>query len=125
MDSLCVCVFVSSHLSALAAFVASLVSSNRNQTAVSLRLFQCQSIKLLSARQADHLETRDAWWNEVRDEIRSHAAALGCWAVLGYTETARVAGDLLLMIATGTAVVLRSAVFDARTRMSVRVCACV
>jgi len=31
-------------------------------------------------------ETRDAWWNEIRTEIRSHTRAMGCHAVIGYSE---------------------------------------
>ena len=31
-------------------------------------------------------ETRDAWWTEIRTEIRTHCRAMGCHAVLGYTE---------------------------------------
>ena len=35
---------------------------------------------------SDDPETRDAWWTELRTEIRSHARALGCHAVIGYCE---------------------------------------
>lgn len=31
-------------------------------------------------------DTRDAWWLELRTEIRSHMKALGCNAVIGYQE---------------------------------------
>ena len=31
-------------------------------------------------------ETRDAWWMEIRTEIRSHMRAMGCHAVIGYSE---------------------------------------
>ena len=46
-----------------------------------------RSVKLL-----DHIncpedpETRDAWWMELRKEIRSHCRSLACNAVLGYSE---------------------------------------
>jgi len=38
----------------------------------------------------DEPETRDAWWSEVRMEIRSHARALGCHAVIGYYEVTSI-----------------------------------
>ena len=34
----------------------------------------------------DEPETRDMWWIELRTEIRSHARAMGCHAVVGYSE---------------------------------------
>jgi len=39
---------------------------------------------------ADEPETRDAWWSEVRTEIRSHARAMGCNAVVGYNESSSI-----------------------------------
>ncbi|UYV60581.1 C2CD5 [Cordylochernes scorpioides] len=38
----------------------------------------------------DEPETRDAWWIELRKEIRSHAKALGCSVVLGYSESTNI-----------------------------------
>ena len=38
----------------------------------------------------DEPETRDAWWTELRKEIRSHIRALGCNVVLGYMETTNI-----------------------------------
>jgi hypothetical protein len=46
-----------------------------------------RSVKLLErVPNPDEPETRDSWWNEIRMEIRSHARALGCNVVLGYSE---------------------------------------
>ena len=40
------------------------------------------SVKLLDKiNNPDEPETRDAWWLEVRNEVRSHAKAMGCNAV--------------------------------------------
>lgn len=39
---------------------------------------------------ADEPETRDAWWEEIRQEIKSHARALGCHAVVGYSESTSI-----------------------------------
>jgi len=66
------------------------------------------SVKLL-----DHIindeesETRDIWWTEIRKEIRSHAKALNCNTILGYSETSKVLGDVCMLSASGTAAVLR------------------
>ncbi|TRY58633.1 hypothetical protein DNTS_024782 [Danionella cerebrum] len=44
-----------------------------------------RSVKLLDRiHNPDEPETRDAWWEEIRQEIKSHAKALGCHAVVGY-----------------------------------------
>jgi hypothetical protein len=46
-----------------------------------------RSVKLLDRiHNPDEPETRDAWWTELRMEIRSHAKALACNVVLGYEE---------------------------------------
>lgn len=51
----------------------------------------------------DEDEVRDAWWHELRDEIESHAEALGCSYVVGYTETTTIDDDLYILTACGTA----------------------
>lgn len=46
-----------------------------------------RSVKLLErVPNPDEPETRDTWWKELRMEVRSHARALGCNVVLGYSE---------------------------------------
>jgi hypothetical protein len=59
-----------------------------------------RSVKLL---ESDDVETRRTWWDELRDEVRSHAKALGCRAVLGYTETTTINDELFVLSAIGTA----------------------
>ncbi|KAI8513861.1 C2 domain-containing protein 5 [Branchiostoma belcheri] len=50
-----------------------------------------RSVKLLDRiHNPDEPETRDAWWIELRQEIRSHAHALGCNAVVGYSESTSI-----------------------------------
>ncbi|XP_021427971.2 C2 domain-containing protein 5 isoform X7 [Oncorhynchus mykiss] len=51
-----------------------------------------RSYKLLdwNSVAADEPETRDAWWEEIRQEIKSHAKALGCHAVVGYSESTTI-----------------------------------
>ncbi|GFV26418.1 c2 domain-containing protein 5, partial [Trichonephila clavipes] len=51
-------------------------------------------------------ETRDAWWTELRKEIRSHIRALGCNVVLGYMETTNISDEICVLSASGTAAVL-------------------
>jgi hypothetical protein len=36
----------------------------------------------------DALETRDSWWSELREEVRSHAQTLGYTTVVGYDTAA-------------------------------------
>ena len=63
-------------------------------------IVSARSVKLY---QTDEEEERDAWWDELREELRSHAKALGCVAVLGYTETATIHDELCVLSAVGTA----------------------
>nr|XP_038042061.1 C2 domain-containing protein 5 isoform X9 [Anas platyrhynchos] len=51
-----------------------------------------RSYKLLdwNSFNSDEPETRDAWWAEIRQEIKSHAKALGCHAVVGYSESTSI-----------------------------------
>ena len=51
-------------------------------------------------------ETRDAWWTEIRMEVRSHARALGCNVVLGYSENTSICDDVCVLSASGTAAVI-------------------
>lgn len=50
-------------------------------------LIQSRSVKLLERMtNIEEPESRDSWWSELRLEIRSHARALSCNIVLGYSE---------------------------------------
>lgn len=50
-----------------------------------------RSVKLLErVPNPDEPETRDSWWTELRMEIRSHARALGCNVILGYSEVTTI-----------------------------------
>ena len=48
---------------------------------------------------------RENWWQEIRQEIRSHARCLGCNLVVGYSEETSIWDDLVVLSASGTAVV--------------------
>ncbi|GAB0096729.1 C2 domain-containing protein [Sergentomyia squamirostris] len=66
-----------------------------------------RSVKLLErVPNPDEPETRDSWWTELRMEIRSHARALGCNVVLGYSETTAITEDVCVLSATGTAALI-------------------
>ncbi|XP_073421211.1 C2 domain-containing protein 5 isoform X6 [Dendrobates tinctorius] len=66
-----------------------------------------RSVKLLDRiHNPDEPETRDAWWAEIRQEIKSHAKALGCHAVVGYSESTSICEELCILSASGTAAVL-------------------
>lgn len=50
-----------------------------------------RSVKLLDKiKDPEEPETRDVWWQEVRNEVRSHALAMGCNAVIGYSESTSI-----------------------------------
>ncbi|XP_021455160.1 C2 domain-containing protein 5 isoform X15 [Oncorhynchus mykiss] len=66
-----------------------------------------RSVKLLDRiHNPDEPETRDAWWEEIRQEIKSHAKALGCHAVVGYSESTSICEEVCILSASGTAAML-------------------
>ncbi|XP_061825401.1 C2 domain-containing protein 5 isoform X9 [Nerophis lumbriciformis] len=67
-----------------------------------------RSYKLLdwNSVTADEPETRDAWWEEIRQEIKSHAKALACHAVVGYSESTSICEEVCILSASGTAAIL-------------------
>ncbi|KDR22889.1 uncharacterized protein LOC110841472 isoform X2 [Zootermopsis nevadensis] len=66
-----------------------------------------RSVKLLErVTNLEEPETRDAWWTEIRMEVRSHARALGCNVVLGYSENTSICDDVCVLSASGTAAVI-------------------
>jgi len=52
-------------------------------------------------------ETRDSWWSDLRDEIRSHAKILCCSHVVGYLEASTIHDDVCILSITGTAATVR------------------
>lgn len=66
-----------------------------------------RSVKLLEkTTEKEELETRDAWFNELRMEIRGHAKSLGCNVILGYSESVTISDEVTVLSATGTAAVI-------------------
>jgi uncharacterized protein YbjQ (UPF0145 family) len=63
-------------------------------------------LEKLSSKLSDQ-ETRDGWWQELRDEIRSHAKTLGCSHVIGYAEASTIHDDVCILSLTGTAATVR------------------
>eukprot|EP01038_Epipyxis_sp_PR26KG_P009930 gene9930-13358_t len=72
-------------------------------------LVLARSVKFLGKLEAtlSDQETRDGWWQELREEIRSHAKTLCCKHIIGYSETCTVFGDVCILSAVGTAAVLK------------------
>lgn len=63
-----------------------------------------RSVKLLDKiHNPEEPETRDAWWMEIRTEIRSHMRAMGCHAVIGYSEHTSICDEIIILSALGTA----------------------
>lgn len=52
------------------------------------------------------IETRDSWWEGLRDEVRANTLRVGADLVVGYRETCSIHGDICVLSATGTAVKL-------------------
>lgn len=71
-------------------------------------IVSARSVKLI---ENDDVETRDAWWNELRDEIKSHARVVGCSHIIGYQEVATINDELIVLSAVGTAANLDMAAF--------------
>lgn len=54
-------------------------------------MVNAKSVKLLERMSnMEEPESRDAWWNELRLEMRSHARALSCNVILGYSENTAI-----------------------------------
>lgn len=68
-------------------------------------LVMAKSVKFLGKLASSLMdqETREGWWEELRTEIKSHAKALCCTHVAGYSETCTIFGDVIVLMATGTA----------------------
>ena len=72
-------------------------------------LVTARSVKFLGklASKLSDQETRDGWWTELRDEVRSHARSLCCSQVIGYTESSTIHDDVCVLSITGTAATVR------------------
>ena len=72
-------------------------------------LVTARSVKYLGklASKLSDQETRDGWWSELRDEIRSHARTLCCWHVIGYVEASTIHDDVIVLSVVGTAATVR------------------
>lgn len=68
-----------------------------------------RSIKVIPRVRSDNQNQaiRDSWWSEVREEVRSNARFLNCQFVIGYTETATIRDDMMVLTACGTAANLK------------------
>eukprot|EP01102_Stenamoeba_stenopodia_P015331 TRINITY_DN5210_c1_g1_i2.p1 TRINITY_DN5210_c1_g1~~TRINITY_DN5210_c1_g1_i2.p1 ORF type:complete len:983 (-),score=198.93 TRINITY_DN5210_c1_g1_i2:102-3050(-) len=71
---------------------------------IQMRLAGIVSVRAVKLLKSDKvLKHRDKWWSEVRTEIKSHASALGCNYIIGYSETTSIHGDTCVVSASGTA----------------------
>ncbi|CAB0035264.1 unnamed protein product [Trichogramma brassicae] len=70
-------------------------------------LVSARSVKLLERiSNLEEPEGRDAWWTEIRMEVRSHARALACNVVIGYKEETSICDDVCVLSGSGTAAVI-------------------
>ena len=42
------------------------------------------------------------WWQELREELKAHALAMGCRDIMGYNERVSIQNELVLLSAMGT-----------------------
>lgn len=81
-----------------------------NQTLLFLGgLVMARSVKYLGKLEAklSDQETREGWWEELRNEIRNHAKVLCCTHIIGYVENCTAFGDICVLSAFGTAATVR------------------
>lgn len=64
-------------------------------------LVSATSIKLIDN---DERAVREAWWTELREEIKAHARTLLCPFIIGYTESTSINEELAVLHCSGTAV---------------------
>ena len=86
--------------------VAEFPANVRVRLAGTVASFSVKYLGKLHAKISDR-ETRDAWWDDLRREIRGHAKALRCSSVLGYRETCTIVSDCCILTAMGTAAMVR------------------
>ena len=67
---------------------------------------------MTSSSNEDDLESRDKWWNEIRNEIRSQLVSLNCHVVLGYSENRSICEDVCVLSASGTAAIVDETYFS-------------
>ncbi|KND04384.1 uncharacterized protein SPPG_00115 [Spizellomyces punctatus DAOM BR117] len=72
-------------------------------------LISATSVKVI---ENDSKDIREAWWTELRDEIKSHARALGCPFVIGYSENTSISDELAVLHCSGTAAILDLSVMN-------------
>ncbi|SCU66606.1 putative C2 domain protein [Trypanosoma equiperdum] len=66
------------------------------------------SVKIVAKMKSRHLisQERDAWWMELREELRANARAFHCNVVIGYEEAVLYHEDVVVLSLFGTAVML-------------------
>ncbi|KAG5509967.1 hypothetical protein GH5_07815 [Leishmania sp. Ghana 2012 LV757] len=75
-----------------------------------------RSVKIVSRVKSRQIisQERDAWWMELREELRANARAFHCNTVLGYEEETQYHEDVVLLSLYGTAVMLDMAAASLR-----------
>jgi len=69
-------------------------------------MVSAKSVKLLEELdERDDGDTREGWWTEIRQEVRSHARALGCNVIIGYQEKTVIWDDVIILSVSGTGAV--------------------
>ena len=72
-------------------------------------LVMARSVKFLGKLEAtiSDQETREGWWEELRDEIKKHAKTMCCSHIVGYSESCTIYGDMCILSAVGTGATIK------------------
>ncbi|CAD2219572.1 hypothetical protein AGDE_15633 [Angomonas deanei] len=64
-----------------------------------------RSVKIISKAKSKIMisQERDAWWMEVREELRVNCRAMHCNTILNYREEAQFCEDVVILLLSGTA----------------------
>ena len=89
-----------------------LISLSRLDKHVRVRLgglVMAKSVKFLGKLETSlsDQETREGWWEELRDEMKGHAKTLCCSHIIGYAESCTIYGEVCVLSAIGTASVVK------------------
>jgi len=72
-------------------------------------MVSAKSVKLLEELDdREDGDMRETWWTEIRQEVRSHARALGCNVIVGYQERTVIWEDVIILSCAGTGAVYKS-----------------
>lgn len=76
-----------------------------------------RSVKVVAKMKSKQMisQERDAWWMELREELKANARAFHCNVILGYEEIVMYHEDVVVLSLSGTAVMLNASMLSLRS----------